>query len=108
MIKAILIDDEAHCLETLSILLEEHCPEVQILDKCSSASEGLAAIGKLKPSLVFLDIQMTPMNGFQMLEQFPEIPFAMADKEFMEHGATTMPSVGKLPLAKGDPMSSTA
>ena len=39
--------------------------------------------------------------------KFPVIPFAMADKECMEHGATTMPSVRKLPLAKGDPMSST-
>ena len=38
--------------------------------------------------------------------KFPVIPFAMADKECMEHGATTMPSIGKLPLAKGDPMSS--
>lgn len=77
MIKAILIDDEAHCLETLSILLEEHCPEVQIVDKCSSAIAGLAAIEKLKPSLVFLDIEMPPMSGFQMLEKFSEIPFAV-------------------------------
>lgn len=77
MIKAILIDDEVHCLDTLSIILEENCPEVKILEKCTSGPEGLEAIERLKPSLVFLDIEMKPMNGFQMLEQFSQIPFAV-------------------------------
>jgi two-component system LytT family response regulator len=77
MIKAILVDDEVHCLDTLSILLKEYCPEVQILEKCRSAKSALEAIEKLKPVLVFLDIEMPAMNGFEMLEQFEEIPFAM-------------------------------
>jgi len=77
MIKAILVDDEVHCLDTLSILLKEYCPEVQILDKCRSAKAALEAIEKLKPSIVFLDIEMPAMNGFELLEQFEEIPFAV-------------------------------
>jgi len=77
MIKAILIDDEVHCLETLSILLKEYCPDVQIVDQCRSAKKGLEAIEKMKPDLVFLDIEMPAMNGFEMLEQFTEIPFAI-------------------------------
>jgi two-component system, LytTR family, response regulator len=77
MIKAILVDDEVHCLDTLSILLKEYCPEVNILDRCRSAKAALEAIEKLKPSLVFLDIEMPAMNGFEMLEQFEEIPFAV-------------------------------
>ena len=77
MIKAIIIDDEVHCLETLSLLLKESCPEVQLLDQCRSAKKGLEAIEKLKPDLVFLDIEMPAMNGFEMLEQFTEIPFAI-------------------------------
>src|SRR5881396_333131 len=77
MIKAILVDDEVHCLDTLSILLKEYCSEVQILEKCSSAKAALEAIEKLKPSLVFLDIEMPAMNGFELLEQFDEIPFAV-------------------------------
>src|SRR6185436_6563506 len=77
MIKAILVDDEAHCLGTLSILLKEYCPEVQIADKCRSAKAALEAIEKLKPSLVFLDTEMPAMNGFEMLEHFNEIPFAV-------------------------------
>ncbi|HEY6978722.1 MAG TPA: LytTR family DNA-binding domain-containing protein [Chitinophagaceae bacterium] len=77
MIKAILVDDEVHCLDTLSILLKEYCPEVQILDKCRSAKAALETIEKLKPALVFLDIEMPAMNGFELLEQFEEIPFAI-------------------------------
>ena len=77
MIKAILVDDEAHCLGTLSILMKEYCPEVQIVDKCRSAKAALEAIGESKPSLVFLDIDMPLMTGFELLEQFEEIPFAV-------------------------------
>ncbi len=77
MVKAIIIDDEKHCLETLSILLKESCPQVQLLELCRSAKEGLAAIEKYQPDLVFLDIEMPVMNGFELLEQFTEIPFAI-------------------------------
>ncbi|MEO6357751.1 MAG: LytTR family DNA-binding domain-containing protein [Ferruginibacter sp.] len=77
MIKAIIIDDERHCLETLSILLKESCPQVQLLEQCRSAKQGLAAIEKYQPDLVFLDIEMPVMNGFELLEQFTEIPFAI-------------------------------
>lgn len=77
MIKAIIIDDEVHCLETLSLLLKEFCPEVQLIQQCRSAKKGLEAIEKHKPDLVFLDIEMPAMNGFELLEQFTEIPFAV-------------------------------
>jgi len=72
-----MIDDEVHCLETLSILLNEYCPQVTILEQCRSAKKGLETIEKLKPDLVFLDIEMPSMNGFEMLEQFQQIPFAV-------------------------------
>ncbi|MFN2440754.1 MAG: LytR/AlgR family response regulator transcription factor, partial [Chitinophagaceae bacterium] len=44
---------------------------------CRSAEVALAAIEKQKPDLVFLDIEMPGMNGFEMLQQFSEIPFAV-------------------------------
>src|SRR3954471_1910999 len=77
MIKAIIIDDEMHCRKTLSMLLKEYCPDVQVMEQCSDAQLGLEAIEKFKPDLVFLDIEMPHMNGFEMLEQFSEIPFAV-------------------------------
>lgn len=77
MIKSIIIDDELHCRETLELLLNEFCAGVQLLEKCSSAKKGLEAIEKFKPDLVFLDIEMPVMNGFELLEQFSTISFAI-------------------------------
>lgn len=77
MIRAILVDDEMHGLDTLSILLSENCPGVEVVDRCSSAKKALESIAKTKPDLVFLDIEMPIMNGFELLEQFSEIPFAV-------------------------------
>lgn len=75
MIKAILIDDEKHCRETLAIQLARYCPEVVILGTFSSAAEGLQAIAEHKPDVVFLDVEMPRMNGFEMLERLVDIPF---------------------------------
>jgi len=77
MIKAIIIDDEVHCVDTLSILLADYCPEVEVMEKCLSPKKGLEAIERLKPELVFLDIEMPMMNGFELLEQFKQIPFSV-------------------------------
>jgi two-component system LytT family response regulator len=75
MIKAILIDDEQHCRETLSIQLERYCPEVQLLAACGSAAQGLQAIANHHPEVVFLDVEMPHMNGFEMLQQLDKITF---------------------------------
>lgn len=77
MIKSIIIDDELHCVETLNLLLTEYCPGVQVIEQCHSAKKGLDAIEKLKPDLVFLDIEMPVMNGFELLEQLSSISFAI-------------------------------
>lgn len=76
MINAIAIDDEGHCLETLALLLHRYCPEVE-LTCCKSAAAGLQAIQERPPALVFLDVEMPHMNGFTMLEQLTDIPFAV-------------------------------
>jgi two-component system, LytTR family, response regulator len=77
MIKAIIIDDEMHCRKTLSMLLKEYCPNVHVIEQCDDGQSGAEAIKKLNPDLLFLDIEMPHMNGFEMLEQFSEIPFAV-------------------------------
>jgi two-component system, LytTR family, response regulator len=70
MITCVIIDDEPKCVETLSILIKMHCPEVSISATCNSGEEGIKAINQHKPDVVFLDIEMPVMNGFDMLEQF--------------------------------------
>lgn len=74
MIRGIIVDDETHCIETLSLLLKEYCPDVEVIDQCKSAVAGLSAISTHKPELLFLDIEMPNMNGFEMLEHLKEMP----------------------------------
>jgi two-component system, LytTR family, response regulator len=77
MIKAILIDDEMYCLDTLRMLLADYCPEVDVADAFLSAKKAQDAIAKIKPDLVFLDIEMPVMNGFEFLEHYTSIPFSV-------------------------------
>lgn len=75
-IKAIIIDDNKMHISSLMILLQRHCPQVEIVDTSRSAAEGKEAIQLFNPDLVFLDIQMeTPMAGFELLEQIPDRDF---------------------------------
>ena len=76
-IKAIVVDDEPYCCESLATLLERFCPEVTISAICNSGQEALIAIQKIKPHLVFLDIEMPYMNGFELLEKLPVIDFEL-------------------------------
>ncbi len=69
MIRAILIDDESNSLSALRLTLEEHCPEVQVMEACQSPGKGIESILKNKPDLIFLDVEMPEMNGFELLEQ---------------------------------------
>jgi len=77
MITAILIDDESHSLESLETDLKKYCPEIQIMAKCGSAKEGIFAIKEVKPQLIFLDIEMPWLNGFEMLEMLDHIDFSI-------------------------------
>src|SRR6185436_5782705 len=75
MIRCVLIDDESNSLEMMEWLLKTYCPQVQIDAMCNAASKGIEAINKYKPDVVFLDIEMPHMNGFDMLEQFDKLTF---------------------------------
>jgi len=75
MLRTILIDDESHSLESLEFGLRKHCPEIDIIAKSKGAQMGVDAIRSHKPDLVFLDIDMPVMNGFELLEEVREIPF---------------------------------
>lgn len=75
MITAIIVDDERHSCDALQILLKDYCPEVEVVSICYSGEEALQTIQRLHPQLVFLDIEMPAMNGFQLLEQLAKIDF---------------------------------
>ena len=75
MIRCVLIDDESNSLEMMEWLLQTYCPQVKIEAMCNSAEKGVIAIEKYRPDVVFLDIEMPHMNGFDMLEQFEKIFF---------------------------------
>jgi two-component system, LytTR family, response regulator len=75
--RSIIIDDEPDAVEALHLTLMETCPEVAVAGKYTDPEKGLAAIRSLKPDLVFLDIEMPVMNGFQLLEELGELSFAL-------------------------------
>ncbi len=87
MIKVILIDDEENCLSSLAILLKEYFPDVQIMDQCKSVEAGLAAIHLHTPDLIFLDIEMPVLNGFDLLEKIKDLPVAVIFTTAYQHYA---------------------
>ena len=68
MINAILIDDVERARAALRADLEDHCPEIRVIGEAEGVETGIAAIKKLKPDVVFLDIQMEDGTGFDLLE----------------------------------------
>ena len=75
MIKAVIVDDELNCVEMLEWLIKTYCPMVTIVAMCTSGEKGIEAINKYRPDVVFLDIEMPKMNGFDMLERFDNLFF---------------------------------
>jgi two-component system LytT family response regulator len=77
MLKAIIIDDEPDCVKLLALQLKMYCPQVQVIAECTSSETGLLKIKELQPDIVFLDIEMPVMNGFQILEKLGQINFSL-------------------------------
>ncbi|MBW6497618.1 MAG: LytTR family DNA-binding domain-containing protein [Bacteroidales bacterium] len=73
--KALIIDDEQHCIDALSILIKKYCPQVTVTDTCLSGECGLKSIHIHQPELIFLDIAMPKMNGFDLLSMLEEVNF---------------------------------
>jgi two-component system, LytTR family, response regulator len=73
--KAVIIDDEQHCITTLQWTLKEYCKDVKVVATAHNGSEGVVLINQYKPDLVFLDVEMPVMNGIDMLLHFEDIKF---------------------------------
>ncbi len=75
MLNAIIIDDEPDCVKLLALQLKMYCPQVRVEAMCTSSEEALTQIKTLQPGIVFLDIEMPVMNGFQLLERLGDVNF---------------------------------
>src|SRR5690349_2759635 len=75
MIRAIIIDDEQHCIDRLERLVYEHCSSIELAETFQSFEEGVMGIKKLHPELIFLDVQLHDKTGFDLLRQLDEINF---------------------------------
>ena len=69
MYTAIIIDDEQNGRIALKQKLADYCPGLQLIGEADSGKEGIQLIGQLHPDIVFLDIEMPGMDGFEMLKK---------------------------------------
>ncbi|MBS1543840.1 MAG: response regulator [Bacteroidetes bacterium] len=84
MIKAILIDDEPLARGLVKEYLSDH-PDINIVAECGDGFEGVKAITQHQPDLIFLDIQMPKINGFEMLELLDQPPSVIFTTAFDEY-----------------------
>jgi two-component system LytT family response regulator len=76
-IKTIIVDDEPDSVQLLQLQLTQYCPEIEICGTYTSSVKALDAIEKIQPDLLFLDIEMPVMNGFELLEKTLHIPLSV-------------------------------
>ena len=78
MIKAIIVDDEQHCIDRIEKLLKEnHSDAIEIAGSFKTVKEGIKAIQTLEPELLFLDVQIHDRTGFDLLRECGDINFKL-------------------------------
>ncbi len=75
MIQAIIIDDETKGRIALKQKLHDYCKNIEVIGEAENGEQGMQLIKKLQPQIVFLDIEMPRMDGFEMLQQIPHKNF---------------------------------
>lgn len=73
--KIAIVDDEAHCVESLVLHLENLFPDMNIVYKTNEPEKALFDLPKINPDLIFLDVEMPGINGFELLEQLSDHQF---------------------------------
>lgn len=84
MIKVVIIDDEPLARSMVVEYLQSH-PEMEVVKECQDGFEGVKAIAEFQPELIFLDIQMPKLNGFEMLELAEPLPSVIFTTAFDEY-----------------------
>lgn len=85
-LRSIVVDDEFYCRNNLKMILDDFCPEIEVVGMAESAEQARALIRQQQPDLVFLDIKMPKEDGFSLLQSIPErrfsVVFTTAHSEF--------------------------
>lgn len=76
-LRSIVVDDEFNCRNNLKLMLEEFCPDVEVVGEAESAEQARNLVNKLNPSVVFLDIMMPKEDGFAFLNSIDERNFSV-------------------------------
>lgn len=76
-LRALIVDDDAFSRVQVEVELRRHAASVVVIGQCSSGEEGVRMIPDIRPDLVFLDVQMTGMDGFAMLDALEHRDFAV-------------------------------
>ncbi|MGN6419861.1 MAG: LytR/AlgR family response regulator transcription factor [Pseudobacter sp.] len=84
---AFIVEDETRSRELLQNLLEEYCPALQVVGSASSVEEAIKAIHLTKPQVLFLDIELHPGTGFDILQRTAEIHFQVIFTTAYDHYA---------------------
>lgn len=84
MIKAVIIDDEPLARSIICEYLD-HYPQITVIQECNDGFEGAKSIIQLNPDVVFLDVQMPKINGFEMLELLDKRPAVIFTTAFDEY-----------------------
>jgi two-component system LytT family response regulator len=86
MLKVLLIDDEERATDVLRRMIEKFIPEIKQVHACNDARKALTIIHTMKPDLIFLDIRMPHLSGFDILDKLPnknfKIIFTTAHDEY--------------------------
>jgi two-component system LytT family response regulator len=75
VIKALIIDDEESAITVVKLLLQKYVPAITTIHTAIGSTQGLQLINEINPDLVFLDVEMPLINGFELLEKFPNHSF---------------------------------
>jgi two-component system LytT family response regulator len=86
LIRTLIVDDEILARQNVEALLRDD-PEIQLIGQCSTAAQAVEAIGEQRPDLLFLDVQMPGLSGFELLarlprETLPQVVFVTAHDHF--------------------------
>ena len=83
-IRAIIIDDEKLARDIVKNYLKDH-KNIELISECGNGFDGIEKINELKPDIIFLDIQMPKLTGFEMLELIDDPPLVIFTTAFDQY-----------------------